>query len=78
MLSDIGKHQRSAEFEDEVELLNALREDFGCLAQTAELVGLKSENGVHKRTVDVHTKEVVAKLLSLRGMVSLKRGSEYW
>lgn len=74
MLSDIGKHQESAEFEDEVELLNALREDFGCLAQTAELVGLKSENGVHKRTVDVHTKEVVAKLLSLCEYGELKEG----
>jgi hypothetical protein len=46
-------------------LLDGLRKDFSCLPHTAELVGLRSENGVHKRTVDVHTKEVVDRLLSL-------------
>lgn len=47
------------------ELLDALREDFSCLPHTAELVGLESENGVHKHTVDVHTLEVVEKLKAL-------------
>lgn len=42
-----------------------MRADFGCLPHTAELVGLRSANGIHKRTVDAHTKEVVQKLLSL-------------
>jgi hypothetical protein len=43
--------------------VEGLRADFGCIAQTAELVGLKSENGLRKRSVDVHTKEVVVALL---------------
>ena len=43
-------------------LLQALRADFGCVPHTAELVGLKSANGVHKRTVDVHSCDVVAGL----------------
>jgi hypothetical protein len=46
-------------------LLEELRSDFSCLPHTAELIGLKSENGMHKRTVDVHTEEVVEKLLTL-------------
>ncbi|AMA57722.1 hypothetical protein BCCGELA001_16585 [Bradyrhizobium sp. CCGE-LA001] len=45
-------------------LRDGLRADFGCLPHTSELVELKSENGMHKQTVDVHTKEVVTKLLS--------------
>jgi hypothetical protein len=52
-------------FQTPKELLKALREDFGCLPHTAELVGLKSANGIHKKTVDVHTNEVV---MRLRGM----------
>ena len=56
---------KDAPFDTPKKLLEALREDFGCLPQTAELVGLKSENGIHKRTVDVHTLEVVDKLKSL-------------
>lgn len=46
-------------------LLEALRNNFGCLACTAELIGLRSENGIHKLTVDEHTFEVVKKLRSL-------------
>ena len=46
-------------------LLEGLRIDFGSIPQTAELVGLKSANGVHKLTVDLHTQAVVAKLKSL-------------
>jgi len=47
------------------ELLLALRAEFGCLPQTAELVGLKSANGIHKLPVDQHTLEVVAALKAL-------------
>lgn len=53
-------------FPNLTELLNGLRENFGCLPHTAELIGLRSENGMHKRTVDVHTKEVVEKLINLQ------------
>jgi hypothetical protein len=60
-----GEHEDTAKFKSLKRLREGLRADFGCLPQTAELVGLRSENGVHKRTVDIHTKEVVAQLLSL-------------
>jgi hypothetical protein len=60
-----GEHAGVAKFKSLKRLRDGLRADFACLPHTAELVGLKSANGVHKRTVDVHTKEVVAKVLSL-------------
>lgn len=60
-----GKYAVTAPFKNMRELLTNLRADFSCLSHTAELVGLKSENGVHKRTVDIHTQEVVNKLLTL-------------
>lgn len=55
----------NAPFESVAELLEALRCDFGCLSHTLELVELKSANGIHKKTVDIHTQDVVAKLRSL-------------
>lgn len=66
-----GSHAGAAKFKNLKELRDGLRADFGCLPETAELVGLKSANGVHKRTVDVHTKEVVEKLLSLPEFAAL-------
>jgi hypothetical protein len=56
---------RDGMFENPKALLQSLRADFGSLPHTAELVGLKSANGIHKRTVDVHTLEVVEKLKGL-------------
>ncbi|MCJ2184415.1 DarT ssDNA thymidine ADP-ribosyltransferase family protein [Novosphingobium sp. 1949] len=67
----VGSHAGTAKFKNLKELRDGLRADFGCLPETAELVGLKSANGVHKRTVDVHTKEVVHKLLSLPEFAAL-------
>ena len=58
-------HEDTANFKNLRSLQDGLRADFGCLPHTAELVGLRSENGIHRRTVDVHTKEVVARLLEL-------------
>lgn len=52
-------------FESPKALLKGLRGDFGCLPHTAELVGLESANGMHKKTVDVHTLEVVENLTNL-------------
>lgn len=66
-----GSHAGTATFKDLKKLRDGLRANFGCLPQTAELVGLRSDNGVHKRTVDVHTKEVVDKLLSLKEFAAL-------
>lgn len=60
-----GDHEDTASFENLRSLRDGLRADFGCLPHTAELVGLRSANGLHRKTVDVHTKEVVAGLLGL-------------
>ena len=54
-----------AAFDTPKRLLEALRQDFGCLPQTAELVGLESENVMHQSTVDVHTLQVVDNLKAL-------------
>lgn len=64
---DISRNQKikEAKYESVYNLLQGLRQDFGCISHTAELIGLKSENGVHKLTVDLHTKQVVKKLLEL-------------
>jgi len=67
-----GSHAGTAKFKNLKELREGLRANFDCLPETAELVGLKSANGVHKRTVDVHTKEVVEKLLSLPEFAALE------
>jgi len=61
----VGEHENSAAFKNLKRLREGLRADFGSLPHTAELVGLRSENGMHRRTVDIHTKEVVGELLSL-------------
>ncbi len=61
----------NAPYKTPTELLNALRIDFGCISHTAELVGLKSENGIHKLTVDAHTIEVVNKLKTLPEFIKL-------
>ncbi len=67
-----SKSLNAAPFHDFDALLKSLRANFGCIPQTAELIGLRSENGVHKRTVDIHTQEVVAKLLTLQEYVRLE------
>lgn len=66
-----GSHTGTAKFKNLKDLRDGLRADFGCLPHTAELVRLKSANGVHKRTVDIHTREVVDKLLSLPEFAAL-------
>ncbi len=60
-----GSHSETAKFKNLKHLQDGLRSDFGCLPQTAELIGLRSENGIHEQTVDVHSKEVVENLLLL-------------
>lgn len=57
--------REDAPFETPKKLLQALRDEFGSLPHTAELIGLKSANGIHKHTVDVHTLDVVARLRAL-------------
>ncbi|RWA58785.1 MAG: DUF4433 domain-containing protein [Mesorhizobium sp.] len=66
-----GKHIATATFANLKALRSGLKADFGCLSHTSELVGLASANGMHKHTVDVHTKEVVDKLLSLEEFEAL-------
>lgn len=71
-----GENANTAPFANLKELRLGLRANFGCLPQTAELVGLKSANAVHKETVDVHTQEVVDKLLSLKEYKALDERSQ--
>ena len=61
----IGKNSKTAAFGGPKALLVALREDFACIPETSELVGLETVNRVHKETVDVHTQQVVDTLKSL-------------
>jgi len=67
---------QDAPFGTPKKLLEALREDFGCLPQTAELLDLRSANGVHRQTVDMHTLEVVERLRSLREYAELPSDSD--
>ncbi len=53
----------SAQFRNIRELLAGLQDDFGCLPETAELIGLESENDIHTEDVGTHTLTVVEKLL---------------
>lgn len=66
-----GTPPQNARFPTLQAMLNGLRENFGSLPHTAELVGLKSANGMHKHTVDRHTQDVVAKLRALPGFQTL-------
>lgn len=61
----------TAQFETPKKLLEELRKNFGCLPQTTELIGLKSENSMHNDTVDVHTLAVVKRLKSLPEILTL-------
>lgn len=54
-----------AKYQNPAKLLDAIRQNFGCIAHTSELVGLRSANGIHKLTVDKHTCEVVDRLKNL-------------
>jgi hypothetical protein len=70
-INQAARPRPEATFNTPKDLLEALRKDFASLPHTAELIGLKSENGMHKRTVEVHTAEVVAKLLGLQEFAEL-------
>lgn len=63
-------------YETPKKLLEALRQNFGCLPQTAELVGLKSDNYIHSQTIEEHTLEVVEKLKTLREFEILSSGDQ--
>jgi ssDNA thymidine ADP-ribosyltransferase, DarT len=65
LIENCGKHSDAAPFQNLTKLLQGLQANFGCISHAAELVGLESANGIHKHTVDVHTKDVVTKLLAL-------------
>lgn len=68
---NIGKNSKTAGFAGPKALLEALREDFGCIPETAELVGLETVNRIHKETVDVHTQQVVETLTGLPEFLEL-------
>ena len=56
--------RESARFKNIAALLKALRTDMACLPETAELIGLESENDVHTEDVGAHTLSVVRNLIS--------------
>ncbi|MEO9651658.1 MAG: DarT ssDNA thymidine ADP-ribosyltransferase family protein [Roseobacter sp.] len=60
----IGENSDDAPFTGPKSLLAGLRKDFGCIPETAELVGLETVNRIHKETVDIHTQQVVDTLLA--------------
>lgn len=64
LLSRLGTAAQP-QFDDLKELLHALQNDFGCLKETAELVGLQSENEMHSEDVGNHTLLVVKSLRQL-------------
>lgn len=61
LLPEIGKAQ-SAPYSSLKSLLEALRGDMGVLPETAELVGLESDNEMHSEDVGTHTLKVFDKL----------------
>jgi len=54
-------------------LEEGFRKDFGCLPETAELIGLETDNSTHKEDVGKHTLSVVKILLELPEYESLNR-----
>ncbi|OPY16341.1 MAG: PII uridylyl-transferase [Syntrophus sp. PtaB.Bin075] len=54
-------------------LEDGLKENFGCLPETGELIGLQTDNIVHKGDVGTHTLQVVEELLKLKEFASLNR-----
>lgn len=64
-INDRPATPNNARFKNLDDLLVSLRQNFGCLPQTSELIGLRSENGIHKHSVDRHTADVVTKLFAL-------------
>jgi len=63
LIPEIGK-AKSAHYSSLKSLLEALRGDMGILPETAELVGLESDNEMHSEDVGTHTLKVVDKLRS--------------
>lgn len=61
LLPEISKAQ-SAPYSSLKSLLEALRGDMGVLPETAELVGLESDNEMHSEDVGTHTLKVVDEL----------------
>lgn len=57
-------------------LLTGLRRDFGCVSETAELVGLESDNEVHKEDAGKHTLSVVRELLASAEFRALNAGDQ--
>ncbi|MDP9317214.1 MAG: DUF4433 domain-containing protein [Chloroflexota bacterium] len=59
-----------------VHLMQALRNDFGCLPETRALRGLHIQVGEHRMNVDEHTRCVVAALVQQASYVALSPGDK--
>lgn len=73
LLENINK-PNSAQFSRLSDMLqNGFQEDFGCIPETAELIGLESDNSVHVEDVGKHTLSVVKKLLEFSEYETLNK-----
>ena len=73
LLQNINK-PNSAQFSRLTDMLqNGFKEDLGCLQETAELIGLETDNSTHKEDVGKHTLSVVKILLELAEYESLNK-----
>lgn len=64
VLQHIGKAS-NPKFNKLKDLKSALRADLGCIPETAEIVGLESDNEMHTEDVGTHTLKVVEELRKL-------------
>lgn len=63
----------SPKFKNLFELRDALDEDMTCVPETAEIVGLESDNKMHSETVDRHTRKVVEELRKLTDFQNMSK-----
>lgn len=68
-----GRHADTARFTKLGDLRDVLREDFACLAETAELVGLRTREGGGRQTIDQHSQEVARFVRELEEFETLTR-----
>lgn len=68
--NDHARHQKIRD------LLDALRGDFGCIHETAEIDGLETDNKEHLEDVGAHTRRVVSNLHASAEFKALSEGDQ--
>lgn len=69
-------HKASAPHKNVAALLSALRKDFCCIRETAEIDGLETDNEVHSENVGDHTRMVVKNLRGSAVFQALDEGEQ--